>query len=121
MSGGARIWKVSYHRGALFALVETETPEQAIEIAKAHRLHKFGRRKGLASKPPKSVLADRYEVALASERDIAWSRGFGIGTFVDMLSESRKGRPRSRKAPAAGTPEGAEATTRAGGQIGEAA
>ena len=31
------IWRVGYHGGSLFSLVETDRPERAVEIAKAHR------------------------------------------------------------------------------------
>ncbi len=53
-------------------------------------------------------------------RDIAWARSFGVGVLTDMPEKPQKGAARSRKAPA-GTPEGAEAVARAGGQFGEAA
>ncbi|MEE8275366.1 MAG: hypothetical protein V3R88_11925, partial [Alphaproteobacteria bacterium] len=72
MSGGARIYKVSYHRGSLYALVKAETEERAVEIAKAHRLRKFERSPRLGQ-PGKSVLDDVYTVALATERNIAWT------------------------------------------------
>ncbi len=110
MTDGKHIYRVSYHGGSLCALVEAETPERAVEIAKAHREKKFG----FGRKPPKAVREDRYEPALASEHDIAWARSFGVGVITDMPSESRRGRPRSRKRPA-DTPEGAEAVARAGG------
>ena len=116
MTDGARIYKVSYHGGALCALVKAETPERAVEIAKAHREAKHIFR----DKPPKSVREDHYEAAPATERDIEWARKFGVGMFTDMPSKNGKGRPRARKRPA-GTPEGAEAITRAGGAFGAAA
>ena len=102
MSGGARIWKVSYHRGALSALVKAETEERAVEIAKAHREKKpaFG------GKPPKAVREDCYETTLASERDIAWARSFGVGVLTDMPEKPQKGAARSRKQPAGASPRG---------------
>ncbi len=99
MSGGARIYKVSYHRGALSALVEAETEERAVEIARAHREKK----PVCGGKPPKAVREDRYEPALASERDIAWARSFGVGVLTDMPEKSQKGAVLSRKRPV-GTP-----------------
>ncbi len=111
-----RVYKVSYHGGALCALIKAETPERAVEIAKAHREAKHIFR----DKPPKSVREDHYEAAPATERDIQWARKFGVGMFTDMPSKNGKGRPRVRKA-LAGTTEGTEAVTRPSGQFGEAA
>ncbi len=116
MTDGKRIYRVSYHGGSLFALVEVGTEERALEVARAHREKKHIFR----DKPPKSVREDHYEAAPATEHDIKWARKFGIGAFTDMPSKNGKGRPRSRKRPA-GTSEGAEAMTRAGGAFGEAA
>ncbi len=116
MSGGARIWKVSYHNGSLSALVEAETPERAVEIAKAHREKK----RLWSRKPPQSVLSDSYEVEPASARDIEWARSFGVGVLTRMPVKLRKGGVRSRKQPT-GAREGAEAVTRPSGQFGEAA
>ncbi len=116
MTDGARIYKVSYHGGALCALVEAETPEQAVEIVRAHREKKsvFG------GKPSKIVREDRYEPALASERDVAWARSFGVGVLTDMPEKPQKGAARSRK-QLAGAPGGVAATGHAGGQFCEAA
>ncbi len=108
MSGGALIWKVSYHNGSMCALVEAETPERAVEIARAHR-----EKKRLWSKPPQAVLDDSYEVAPATERDVAWARKFRVGVLTDMPMKPRKGAPRSRKRTA-GAQEGAEATKHPG-------
>ncbi len=36
----SRVYKVSYHARELFALVEAATPDEAVAIAKAHRLTK---------------------------------------------------------------------------------
>ncbi len=111
-----RVYKVSYHGGSMFALVEAETPERAAEIARAHREKKsvFG------GKPSKTVREDRYEPALASERDVAWARSFGVGVLTDMPEKPQKRAVRSRKA-LAGTTEGTEAVTRPSGQFGKAA
>ncbi len=70
-----------------------------LEIARAHREKKpvFG------GKPPKAVREDRYEPALASDRDIAWARSFGVGVLTDMPEKSQKGAVLSRKRPV-GTP-----------------
>ncbi len=111
-----RAYRVSYHAGSLCALVKAETPERAVEIAKAHREKKsvFG------GKPSKTVREDRYEPSLASERDVAWARSFGVGVLTRMPEKLRKGAVRSRKRPA-GVSEGAEAVTHPSGQFGEAA
>lgn len=113
MTDGTRIWKVSYHGASLFALVETETPERATRIARAHREAKHIFR----DKPPKSVREDHYEAAPATERDIEWARKFGVGVLTDIPSKNGKGRPRSRKR-VAGVSGGTEAATRADGQFG---
>ncbi len=120
MSGGARIWKVSYHRGALSALVEAETPERAVEIATAHRLRRFERSPRLGQ-PGKSVLDDVYTVALATERDIAWTTKFGGKPFTGLPLPARERTASSRKRRP-GTTEGVEPATHAGGgTFGEAA
>ncbi len=116
MSGGARIWKVSYHNGSLSALVEAETPERAVEIAKAHRETK----RVFKGHPPREVIEDHYDVATATEREIAWARKFGASVYTDMPEKPSKKGLRARKRPE-GTTEGAEAITRAGGAFGEAA
>ena len=116
MTDGKRIYKVSYHGGSMCALVETETPERAAVIAKAHREAK----RVFSGHPPREVLEDRYDSTAATARDVAWARKFGAGVLTSMPMKPRKGAPRSRKR-LAGTPEGAEAITRAGGAFGEAA
>ncbi len=115
MMDDMRVSKVSYHGGSMFALVKAATPEQAVEIAKAHR-----EKKRLWSQAPQAVLSDRYEVVLATERDIAWARKHGSGVLTDMPAKPRKTVLRARK-PLAGVSVGAEATTRVSGTIGEAA
>ncbi len=116
MTDGARIYKVSYHGGSMFALVEAKTPERAVEIARAHREKKsvFG------GKPSKSVREDRYEPALANDRDVAWARSFGVGVLTDMPEKPQKGAVRSRKR-LGGAPGGVAATGHAGEQFCEAA
>ncbi len=89
MTDGKRIYKVSYHRGSLCALVETETPERATEIAKAHREAK----RVFSGHPPREVLEDRYDVAPATERDVAWARKFRVGVLTDMPEKPRKRAP----------------------------
>ncbi len=116
MSGGKRIWKVSYHNGSLSALVEAETPERAVEIAKAHREAK----RVFSGHPPREVLEDRYDSTAATARDVAWARKFGAGVLTSMPEKPRKGGLRARKRRA-GAREGAEAVERASGQFGEAA
>ncbi len=120
VSGGARIWKVSYHGGSLYALVKAETEERAVEIAKAHRLRKFERSPRLG-KLGKSVLDDVYTVALATERDIAWTTKFGGKPFTGMPLPAGERTASSRKR-LPGTTEGVEPATHAGGgTFGEAA
>lgn len=99
-----RIWKVSYHAGELFALVEAATLDEAVEIAKAHREAKstFG------GNPPRSVLDDIYEATTPTDRDLAWARKCRLGVLTDMPVKNQRGRPRSRK-PLEGTPAGVEA------------
>ncbi len=116
MTDGARIYKVSYHGGILCALVEAETPERAVEIAKAHREAK----RVFRGHPPREVIEDHYDVATATERESAWARKFGASVYTDMSKKPSKKDLRARKRPA-GTPEGAEAITRAGGAFGAAA
>ncbi len=93
MTDGMRIYKVSYHGGSMCALVETETPERAAVIAKAHREAK----RVFSGHPPREVLEDRYDVAPATERDVAWARKFRVGVLTDMPMKPRKGAPRSHK------------------------
>lgn len=111
-----RAYRVSYHDGSLCALVKAETPERAVEIAKAHREAK----RVFSGHPPRGVLEDHYDVAVATEREIAWARKFRVGVFTIMPEKPRKGAPRSRKR-GTGTQEGAEAVTCPSGQFGEAA
>ncbi len=110
MSGGARIWKVGYHQDSLFALVKAETPERALKIAKAHRETK----RVFRGHPPREVIEDHYDVATATEREIAWARKFGAGVYIDMPEKPPKGRPRARKR-LSGTSDTPEHTRRAGG------
>ncbi len=101
---GKRIFKVSYHGGNLYALVETDLAQRAIDIAKAHRL----RKRVFSGHPPKEVLDGHYEATAATERDIAWTASFGGRPLTDMPAKPRKGAPvRVGRAP---TPqEGAKA------------
>ncbi len=104
----------------MFALVEAETPERAVEIAKAHRLRKFERSPRLG-KPPKSVVEDVYSVALATERDIEWTAKFGAGVLTDMPAAAGQ-RAVSSRTRLSGTSDTPEPTRRAGGgTFGEAA
>ncbi len=109
MTDGKRIYKVRYHGGSMFALVMAEAPERAVEIAKAHREAK----RVFSGHPPREVLEDRYDVAPATERDVAWARKFRVGVLADMPVKLSKGAPRSRKRRA-GAQEGAEATKHPG-------
>ncbi len=113
MSGGARIWKVSYHRGALSALVEAETPERAVEIAGAHRETK----RVFRGHPPREVIEDHYDVATATERETAWARKFGASVYTDMPEKLPKGGLRAHRR-LLGSPIGLEATDRAHAQVG---
>ncbi len=101
---GKIIYRISYHGGNLYALVKAETPERAVEIAKAHRLRKFERSARLG-KAGRAVIDDVYTVDLATERDIAWARSFGVGVFTDMPLPADK-RPASARKRLAGSPEG---------------
>ncbi len=116
MTDGKRIYKVSYHGGSMCALVMAETPERAVEIAKAHREAK----RVFSGHPPREVLEDRYDSTAATARDVAWARKFGAGVLTSMPMKPRKGAPRSHKREIA-TPEGTEAAKRPSGQFGEAA
>ncbi len=109
MTDGKRIYKVSYHGGSMCALVEADLGQHAIEIAKAHREAKRVFRGG----PPKEVREDSYDVAPATDRDIAWARKFRVGVLADMPVKPSKGAPHSRKRRA-GAQEGAEATKHPG-------
>ncbi len=111
-----RLFRVSYHAGSMCALVKAETPERAVEIAKAHRETK----RLWSGKPPQSVLSDNYEVEPASESDIAWCKSFRVGVLTGMPEKPRKRAARSRK-QLAGAPGGVAATGHAGGQFCEAA
>ena len=101
---GKSVWRVSYHDGSLFALVEAATPDEAVEIAKAHREAKslFG------GSPPRSVLDDIYEATTPTDRDLAWARECRLGVLTDMPVKNQRGRPRSRKPPE-GTSAGVKA------------
>ena len=114
-----RIFRVGYHGGNLYALVECDTPERAVEIAKAHRLRKFARSSRLG-RPSKSVLADSYEPTIATDRDIAWFARAGIVTRTDMpvANDKRAASPRKRLSGTSGA-RGAE--TRPGSTFGETA
>ncbi len=116
-----RVYKVSYHGGALCALVEAKTPERAVEVARAHRLRKFERSPRLG-KPPKSVVEDVYSVALATERDIEWTAKFGAGVLTDMPAAAGQRAVSSRKRLSGTSGSTPEPTRRAGGgTFGEAA
>ncbi len=110
MTDGKRIYRVSYHGGSLFSLVEVGTEERALEIAKAHRETK----RVFKGHPPREVIEDHYDVATATEREIAWARKFGAGVYIDMPEKPPKGRPRARKR-LSGTSDTPEHTRRAGG------
>ncbi len=111
-----RLFRVSYHGGSMCALVKAETPERAVEIARAHREAK----RVFRDHPPEEVREDRYEAPLATERDIAWARKFGASVYTDMPKKPSKKGLRARKR-AAGVSDEAEAITRAGGAFGAAA
>lgn len=98
MTAGKHIFKVEYHAGELFALVEAETPEAAVEIAKAHRLRKFGCSERLSTRPPQAVLDDTYTVIEATESDIAWCHKCRVGVLTGMPVEPDKGGLQPRKA-----------------------
>ena len=79
----SHIWRISYHGGEMFALVEAAMPDEAVEIAKAHRLAKHRYRKNLGP-PSKAVLNDIYEATAASDRNISWCRQIGVGIQTGM-------------------------------------
>ncbi len=99
------IASVSQHRGSMCALVEADLAHCATEIAKAHREAK----RVFSGHPSREVLEDRYDVALATEGDVAWARKFGAGVFTDMPAKPRKTAVRSRKG-FVGSAEGAGVT-----------
>ncbi len=77
------IFKVSYHGGELFALVVAATPDEAVEIARAHRQAKF------RGTPPTSVGEDNYEVSAPTERDIRWCHECQTGVQTGMPPRKR--------------------------------
>lgn len=89
---GKRIYKMNFHNGELFSLVEAAGPDEAVEIAKAHREAKslFG------GNPPRSVLDDIYEATTPTDRELAWARECRLGVLTDMPVKNQRGRPRSR-------------------------
>ena len=90
MTDGMTLWKVSYHGGGMFALVEAATPEVAISTAKAHRKAKRVWR----GDPPASLDADAYTVNTPTERDIRWCHECGVGVQTGVPARSRrKGTP----------------------------
>ncbi len=110
MTDGKYVYRVAYHQGSLSTVVKAETPERAVEIAKAHRETK----RVFKGHPPREVIEDHYDVATATEREIAWARKFGSGVYTDMPEKPPKGRPRARKR-LSGTSDTPEHTRRAGG------
>ncbi len=108
-----RIYRVDYHGGSLCALVKAETPERAVEIAKAHREAK----RVFRGHPPGEVIEDHYDVATATEREIAWARKFGASVYTDMPKKPSKGGLRAH-ARLSGSPIGLEAKERAHAQVG---
>ncbi len=78
---GKRVWKVSYHGGELFALVEAATSDAAVEIARTHRQAKF---RSSGKRPTKIVLDDIYDVSVPAESDFAWCSKMGIGVQIGM-------------------------------------
>ena len=86
MTDGMTLWKVSYHGGEMFALVEAATPDAAVEIAKAHRRAKRVWR----GDPPASLDIDAYTVNTPSERDIRWCQECGVGVQTGMPARSRR-------------------------------
>lgn len=112
MMGGKHVYRVSYHAGSFYALVEAERREEAVTIAKAHRERKsiFG------GNPPKVVREDRYEAVPVSARDIEWAQKFCVGPLTKMPVNKQKGRPRVRKGLAA-TPTRVEVAMSGNGTI----
>ena len=80
---GKRVWNVSYHGGELFALVEAATPDEAVEIAKAHRKANY------RGTPPKSLGDDSYEVSVPTERDLTWCHECKVGIQTGMPARKR--------------------------------
>ncbi len=86
---GATIWKVSYHSGEMFALVEAATPDAAVEIAKAHRIARF---RYSGKRPTKIVLDDIYTVSAPVESDFSWCSKMGVGLQIGKPPrKTRKG------------------------------
>ena len=72
------MYKVSYNQGSLFALVEAATPNEAVEIARAHR------RANYRGTPPKFLDDDSYEVSVPSGRDFRWCHECRVGIQTGM-------------------------------------
>ena len=83
---GKRVYKVSYHDGELFSLVETDSPDEAVMIAKAHRKAK----RVWKGTPPASLDTDAYTVSTPSERDIRWCHECGVGVQTGVPARSRR-------------------------------
>ena len=106
---------MSYHAHSLCALVKAETPERAVEIARAHREAK----RVFRGHPPREVIEDHYDVAVATEREIAWARKFGASVYTDLPEKLPKGGLRARKR-LLGSLLGLEAKERVHAQVGGA-
>ena len=101
----SRIFKVEYHGGELFALVEAATPEEALDCARALRIRQYKRR----HRELVSAIEDTYVVTDATARDIEWCASFGIrpvraddNKVREVVRAARlllEGHPTTRKAP----------------------
>ena len=101
---GTATWRVSYHGGNLFSLVEADMPERAVEIAKAWR----ERKRLWSGKPPPEVLGDEYTIRPATDRDIEWAAKFGCKPYTTM-PPPRRGKPPLGAVEGVGVHRGREA------------